>query len=134
MFFFSSRRRHTRCALVTGVQTCALPILIGVFAGNGVFGVVSLRMLPLAPCMLINLAAGAARVPFLDFAVGSALGLGPGIVAFNLMGVQLEQVLTEGRAEDVAMLLMLLAAWFGLTLLLQRLVNRYVGPLRERAR
>src|SRR3546814_2637119 len=28
-FFFSSRRRHTRCALVTGVQTCALPILPG---------------------------------------------------------------------------------------------------------
>src|SRR3546814_5304228 len=27
-FFFSSRRRHTRCALVTGVQTCALPIFI----------------------------------------------------------------------------------------------------------
>src|SRR3546814_20813872 len=26
MFFFSSRRRHTRCALVTGVLTCALPI------------------------------------------------------------------------------------------------------------
>src|SRR3546814_13631792 len=25
---FSSRRRHTRCALVTGVQTCALPILV----------------------------------------------------------------------------------------------------------
>src|SRR3546814_17806275 len=25
-FFFSSRRRHTRCALVTGVQTCALPV------------------------------------------------------------------------------------------------------------
>src|SRR3546814_7018732 len=25
-FFFSGRRRHTRCALVTGVQTCALPI------------------------------------------------------------------------------------------------------------
>src|SRR3546814_13135860 len=29
LFFFSSRRRHTRCALVTGVQTCALPILVG---------------------------------------------------------------------------------------------------------
>src|SRR3546814_4462504 len=26
LFFFSSRRRHTSCALVTGVQTCALPI------------------------------------------------------------------------------------------------------------
>src|SRR3546814_17936089 len=30
IFFFSSRRRHTRCALVTGVQTCALPISIRV--------------------------------------------------------------------------------------------------------
>src|SRR3546814_1647948 len=29
MFVFSSRRRHTRCALVTGVQTCALPIFVG---------------------------------------------------------------------------------------------------------
>src|SRR3546814_8440010 len=29
VFFFSSRRRHTRCALVTGVQTCALPIYLG---------------------------------------------------------------------------------------------------------
>src|SRR3546814_14875360 len=28
MFFISSRRRHTRCALVTGVQTCALPIFL----------------------------------------------------------------------------------------------------------
>src|SRR3546814_7005918 len=41
-FFFSSRRRHTRCALVTGVQTCALPILshndtrIGYFAQHTV--------------------------------------------------------------------------------------------------
>src|SRR3546814_7352373 len=28
LFVFSSRRRHTRCALVTGVQTCALPIYL----------------------------------------------------------------------------------------------------------
>src|SRR3546814_10162750 len=35
--FFSSRRRHTRCALVTGVQTCALPIYIddATKAGHG---------------------------------------------------------------------------------------------------
>src|SRR3546814_7096782 len=35
-FFFSSRRRHTSCALVTGVQTCALPISTGL----GLFAVV----------------------------------------------------------------------------------------------
>src|SRR3546814_7849803 len=42
LFFFSSRRRHTRCALVTGVQTCALPICVsagapGVRVGEVVF-------------------------------------------------------------------------------------------------
>src|SRR3546814_10330991 len=31
-FFFSSRRRHTRCALVTIVQTCALPIFLWMFS------------------------------------------------------------------------------------------------------
>src|SRR3546814_16870473 len=39
VFFFSSRRRHTRCALVTGVQTCALPI----------FPLLPLPFLPLFP-------------------------------------------------------------------------------------
>src|SRR3546814_7621426 len=42
-FFFSSRRRHTRCALVTGVQTCALPISSGIgttaISLCGLFGV-----------------------------------------------------------------------------------------------
>src|SRR3546814_10822150 len=40
-FFFSSRRRHTRCALVTGVQTCALPIslaLVDEYAHSNVEG------------------------------------------------------------------------------------------------
>src|SRR3546814_7307105 len=35
LFFFSSRIRHTRCALVTGVQTCALPIWAAGQPGNG---------------------------------------------------------------------------------------------------
>src|SRR3546814_4565928 len=48
IFFFSSRRRHTRCALVTGVQTCALPIssrgLMDLAVGHGAaigFGVLT---------------------------------------------------------------------------------------------
>src|SRR3546814_19919589 len=38
--FFSSRRRHTRCALVTGVQTCALPICKVVGVGAPVVGAI----------------------------------------------------------------------------------------------
>src|SRR3546814_14458232 len=35
--FVSIRRRHTRCALVTGVQTCALPILLAASVDNNIF-------------------------------------------------------------------------------------------------
>src|SRR3546814_5426221 len=38
VFFFSSRRRHTSCALVTGFQTCALPISLTDFACLFVMG------------------------------------------------------------------------------------------------
>src|SRR3546814_5315309 len=46
VFFFSSRRRHTRCALVTGVQTCALPI----------YGAIGSRA-DFAPCHLCGTAS-----------------------------------------------------------------------------
>src|SRR3546814_9930805 len=57
-FFFSSRRRHTRCALVTGVQTCALPIFL-----------VPLRAafanIPIRSARMIDVACGTGR--FLTF-------------------------------------------------------------------
>src|SRR3546814_6794953 len=62
MFFFSSRRRHTRCSLVTGVQTCALPILaqadicLGIFGGGGKDS----RVLPFK--MYLAMAAGKAII------------------------------------------------------------------------
>src|SRR3546814_1693228 len=57
-FFFSSRRRHTRCAVVTGVQTCALPILPSAPDFH-------LRLSParLLPCLLGLLAAFGASAP-----------------------------------------------------------------------
>src|SRR3546814_17954209 len=47
-FFFSIRRRHTRCSLVTGVQTCALPLPMRCVASRsitwiGPMGAVSIR-------------------------------------------------------------------------------------------
>src|SRR3546814_13506750 len=50
VFFFSSRRRHTRCALVTGVQTCALPISLSRARfdfGTGYSNLARLKVLPI---------------------------------------------------------------------------------------
>src|SRR3546814_5652152 len=59
-FFFSSRRRHTRCALVTGVQTCALPICRGRPRGHrGVPAVSGDSVAPVTPLLrLERVAAG----------------------------------------------------------------------------
>src|SRR3546814_5112463 len=46
VFFFSSRRRHTRCALVTGVQTCALPIYFRLTEMQAAIGLQQLGKLP----------------------------------------------------------------------------------------
>src|SRR3546814_2987067 len=55
IFFFSSRRRHTRCALVTGVQTCALPIyLTRTFATQALACVAALTALLQALDLLDN--------------------------------------------------------------------------------
>src|SRR3546814_3551563 len=48
--FFSSRRRHTRCALVTGVQTCALPISGPLTSGSLHLCESSGGLMPLMPC------------------------------------------------------------------------------------
>src|SRR3546814_10005165 len=57
-FFFSSRRRHTRCALVTGVQTCALPICLKgrpvILLGEGAAAAAKARLLDRAGAWIIR--------------------------------------------------------------------------------
>src|SRR3546814_6840379 len=70
LFFFSSSRRHTRCALVTGVQTCALPIFI-----NDSPGFVAQRMV----ATIVNVASDIAQQVIAtpqDIDLAVSLGLG----------------------------------------------------------
>src|SRR3546814_15560899 len=64
VFVFSSRRRHTRCALVTGVQTCALPIcffMSPVFMAISLAIIASLAQSAKAGLASMEVAASAAR-------------------------------------------------------------------------
>src|SRR3546814_10917447 len=66
VFFFSSRRRHTRCALVTGVQTCALPVylsdsyvnLSGNFGERSLFELRGVANAPISDTLAVKISAG----------------------------------------------------------------------------
>src|SRR3546814_4055660 len=70
VFFFSSRRQQTRCALVTGVQTCALPILLTA-AAVLVVGSVALPLWALVALMVAQGIAQGIIMPSRDMLVRS---------------------------------------------------------------
>lgn len=76
---------------------------------GGVMGVFSLRLLPIAPFTVVNVAAGAARVRLVPFVVGSALGLAPGILLTTAFGHQLRAVIRDPDPLTIAGLLLVLA-------------------------
>jgi uncharacterized membrane protein YdjX (TVP38/TMEM64 family) len=74
-------------------------------ARQGVLAVTAVRLVPIAPYSLVNLAAGAAKVPFRDFFYGTLLGMSPGIVGITFLTEQLEQLIRSPNALNVAVLL-----------------------------
>src|SRR3546814_1412062 len=78
-FFFSSRRRHTRCALVTGVQTCALPICFTQF----VPGHVHLKDLGQMVAREIEASGGVAK-EFNTIAVDDGIAMGHDGMLYSL--------------------------------------------------
>src|SRR3546814_4504871 len=80
-FFFSSRRRHTRCALVTGVQTCALPIssealrsTCGTRPGTGVCALATCIDSPPAKRAIINAGQEIRNTDFAPIGKGCVAG------------------------------------------------------------
>src|SRR3546814_8258925 len=78
-FFFSSRRRHTRCALVTGVQTCALPIFRAEIARRRGHMPIRKLMERAAP------AVQALKPVFMMSPLSVAQFLPPGVLDFDLL-------------------------------------------------
>lgn len=91
---------------------------------SGTLTVMTVRMIPIAPFTLVNLAAGAARVRITDFLAGSILGLAPGIAIMTAMGDQLVALLRNPSAWNSAILAVLLVLWIMVGVAIQRLLRR----------
>jgi uncharacterized membrane protein YdjX (TVP38/TMEM64 family) len=94
---------------------------------RGLLAVVAVRVVPVAPFTLVNLAAGASGIRFADFVVGTLLGMGPGLVALSFMGDRIVHVIAQPDAGEIALLLLCVAAWVALSVAAQTVVSRLGG-------
>jgi uncharacterized membrane protein YdjX (TVP38/TMEM64 family) len=97
---------------------------------HGVVAVVVLRMVPVAPYTVVNLALGAAGVTQRTFMAGTFLGLLPATFVLTMLGDRLREVWRDPHPANVALVALVIVLWVGLAFALQRLVAR----LRKRGR
>ena len=91
---------------------------------RGLVAMVALRVVPVAPFSLINLAAGAGSIRLVDFALGTLIGMAPGLAAIALMGDRIVKVFADPSASQIAVLALCVAGWIGLSFGAQAIVSR----------
>jgi len=99
---------------------------------RGMLAVLAVRVVPVAPFVVVNLAAGALHVRLFDFAAGSAIGILPGTLVASVFGEQLITALAaperlDWRVIGAATALLLAAAW-----IMQRWLRAAVGAVGRR--
>lgn len=92
---------------------------------RGVLTVAALRLVPIAPFTVVNLAAGASSIPVFDYMAGTLLGMLPGLIMISAVGHQFARILTSPSPMDFVLLAAAVAGWIALSIGVQALVSRY---------
>jgi uncharacterized membrane protein YdjX (TVP38/TMEM64 family) len=82
------------------------------------------RLVPVAPFSIVNLTAGAISIPALDYILGTALGLLPGIAIMSVLGDRAIRLIQQPSLAGVAALVGLLVTMVGISIGLQMFIAR----------
>lgn len=91
---------------------------------RGIVTIATIRMIPLAPFTLVNIAAGAVGVPFRDYMLGTALGLLPGVSMICIFGRQVRHFWHNPNLKTVLLVVAIGLVWIGMSLALQRWISQ----------
>jgi uncharacterized membrane protein YdjX (TVP38/TMEM64 family) len=91
---------------------------------RGLLAVVALRVLPLAPFSVVNVAAGASGIRLVDFALGTLIGMAPGLVTLCFMGSRIAGLIENPSTGQVLLLAVAVAVWIGVSFAAQAVVSR----------
>lgn len=104
------------------------------FARKGIPTVTLVRLVPVAPFSIVNLAAGAICIPAVDYLLGTAIGLMPGLAIMSLLGDQAIELIRRPTAAGVAGLAGLLVVAVAISAGLQWLISRRRDRAEEERR
>lgn len=96
-------------------------------ASQGIVTVATVRLVPLAPFTFVNLVAGAAGVRIVDYVVGTAIGLMPGLIVLTALGRQIVDMISQPSLASAGLLAGLVLLWVLCSLGLQLLVSHFRG-------
>jgi len=88
---------------------------------SGLFTVTAVRIVPVAPYTVVNVALGAIGIAFWPYLIGTFLGLLPGVLILTVLGDRLLQAWSHPDLVNTGWFLLALATWVALALGLQRL-------------
>jgi len=95
-----------------------------IVARRGVFAIAAIRLVPLAPFSIVNLAAGAAVIDLRLYIAGTFLGLVPGILMLTFFSEWILRVLSSPNLIEVSILLTCIVGWVATTLAIQAPVSK----------
>jgi len=94
---------------------------------SGLVAVAAVRLVPIAPFTLVNMVAGACRIPIVAYLAGTALGLLPGLLAMSALGHQIFRFIVDPNPADFALLIAAALLWLALIIAGQALAARARG-------
>ena len=95
---------------------------------RGVLAVAAVRLVPIAPFTIVNLVAGASRIPFADYIFGTIIGMAPGIVLMSALGHRIFSILTEPTLANILLFILAVLAWLAVSIGVQAIILRWRRP------
>jgi len=99
-------------------------------ADRGLVAILIVRLAPVAPFTMMNVAAGASHIKFWDFTLGTLFGMAPGLFAMTLFGDSLEDAIRRPSLSTLAFLVALITVIILVNIIFRKWLKKRDHSLR----
>ncbi len=94
---------------------------------HGVLAIAAIRLVPIAPFTLVNVAAGASGIKLVDYVAGTLVGMLPGLIALSALGHRVFALISNPSLSEAGLLALVILLWVAAAFGVQALVSRLAG-------